>query len=218
MRALRTNCVSPGSLKAIGANRDTDRACPSRAFLDSGALCSLFDTPSASGCPHRVRNRRSDNPPITSGLARSTDIIRQSMLVRLVPTGDLDRWLREPSCEDVTLEHRYLKLMSQLRRAIDRLGEPARMATLAKSVENGSARMRWFRDHSRRGSWLALVALAVNISLSFGHIHAIDGRGLHHRSASEIAAAVSPDDGQTLGHHDGDRVDLLCPICMEAVA
>jgi hypothetical protein len=56
--------------------------------------------------------------------------------VDFVPAGDLERWLREPSCEDVTLEHRYLKLMSQLRRAIDRPGEPARMATLAKSVEN----------------------------------------------------------------------------------
>jgi hypothetical protein len=76
--------------------------------------------------------------------------------------------------------------------------------------------MRWFRDHIRRGSWLALVALTINIGLSFGHIHAMDGRGLHHRSASQIAAVVSPDDGQTPGHHDGDQVDLLCPICMAA--
>jgi len=43
---------------------------------------------------------------------------------------------RASSCEDVTLEHRYLKLMSQLRRAIDPLSDPARIATLAKSVEN----------------------------------------------------------------------------------
>jgi hypothetical protein len=78
--------------------------------------------------------------------------------------------------------------------------------------------MRWFRDHIRRGSWLALVALAINIGLSFGHIHAIDGKGLQHRSASQITAVVSPDDRQTPGHHDGDQVDLLCPICMAAGA
>jgi hypothetical protein len=78
--------------------------------------------------------------------------------------------------------------------------------------------MRWFRNHIRRGSWLALVALAINIGLSFGHIHAIDGRSLQHRSASQIAAVDSPDDGQRPGHHDGDAVDLFCPICMAAGA
>jgi len=78
--------------------------------------------------------------------------------------------------------------------------------------------MRWFRDHIRRGAWLALLALAINVSLSFGHIHAIDGKGLQHRLASQMAAVVSPDDGQTQGHHDGDGTDLLCPICMAARA
>ena len=77
--------------------------------------------------------------------------------------------------------------------------------------------MRWFRDHIRRGSWFALVALAINLGLSFGHIHAIDGKGFGHRFAS-IAAIASPDDGQTPGHHEGDQADLLCPICMAAGA
>jgi len=77
--------------------------------------------------------------------------------------------------------------------------------------------MRWFRDHIRRGSWFALVALAINLGLSFAHIHAIGGKDFGHRFAS-IAAIASPDDGQTPGHHDGDPADLLCPVCMAAGA
>jgi hypothetical protein len=77
--------------------------------------------------------------------------------------------------------------------------------------------MRWFRDHIRRGSWFALVALAINLGLSFGHIHAIGVRDFQHRFAS-IAAIASPDDGQAPGHHEGDQADLLCPICMAASA
>jgi hypothetical protein len=37
--------------------------------------------------------------------------------------------------------------------------------------------MRWFRDNIRQGSWAALIALAINLALSFGHVHAIDGKG-----------------------------------------
>jgi hypothetical protein len=73
--------------------------------------------------------------------------------------------------------------------------------------------MPWFRDHIRQGSWLALIALALNLALSFGHIHAIGG-GQH----NGLVAAVAPsDDGQT-GHHDGGLADDCCPICMGASA
>jgi Protein of unknown function (DUF2946) len=78
--------------------------------------------------------------------------------------------------------------------------------------------MRWFRDHIRRGSWLALLAFAINLGLSFGHFHAIDGRGLQYRYASQIATIAPSDDGQSPGHHDGDPADLLCPICTAASA
>jgi hypothetical protein len=77
--------------------------------------------------------------------------------------------------------------------------------------------MGWFRDHIRRGSWFALVALAINLGLSFGHIHAIGGKDFGHRFSS-IAAIASPDDPQTPGHHDGDPADLLCPICVAVSA
>jgi hypothetical protein len=69
--------------------------------------------------------------------------------------------------------------------------------------------MRWFRDRIRRGSWFALLALAINLGLSFGHIHAIEGQ----RLALQISDIASPDDGQT-GHHEGDQADLLCPVCL----
>jgi hypothetical protein len=78
--------------------------------------------------------------------------------------------------------------------------------------------MRWVRNHVSRGSWLALVALAINLGLSFGHVHAIGSSRLGQLSASQIAAAALPDDGGTQGHHDRDQADLLCPICMAAGA
>ena len=76
--------------------------------------------------------------------------------------------------------------------------------------------MRWFRDHIRRGSWLALIALAINIGLSFGHFHAIGD--FRNRLSLQITAIGSPSDGQTQGHHDSDQADLLCPICVAAGA
>jgi hypothetical protein len=73
------------------------------------------------------------------------------------------------------------------------------------------AQMRWFRDNVGHGSWLALIALAINIALSFGHIHAIGG---HH---SEHGVVVAPSDGGP-NHSDDGKTDDLCPICMAAAA
>jgi hypothetical protein len=76
--------------------------------------------------------------------------------------------------------------------------------------------MRWFRDNIGHGSWLALIALAVNVALSFGHVHAIGG----HRSERGliVAAVASPDSQQTPYHSDDDKADILCPICTAAAA
>jgi hypothetical protein len=76
--------------------------------------------------------------------------------------------------------------------------------------------MRWFRDNIGHGSWLALIALAVNIALSFGHIHGIGG---HRSERSLIAASIaSPDSRQAPDHSDDGKADYLCPICMAATA
>jgi hypothetical protein len=69
--------------------------------------------------------------------------------------------------------------------------------------------MHWFRSHTSHGSLLALIALVLNLVLSFGHIHAIIGgqrNGL-------IATAVTPFDGGQTGHHDDGLADDRCPIC-----
>jgi hypothetical protein len=75
--------------------------------------------------------------------------------------------------------------------------------------------MRWFRAKVRQGSWLALFALAINLALSFGHVHAVPG----HSDAGlvvQAAAALSGNGGQS---QDNDRhPDDLCPICMAAAA
>ena len=78
--------------------------------------------------------------------------------------------------------------------------------------------MRWFRDKLRQGSWLALIALAVNLGLSFGHIHAIDGKASGHGIGAVAASIAWPDDGQKQGHPSDDHADYLCPICMAATA
>ncbi len=74
--------------------------------------------------------------------------------------------------------------------------------------------MRWFRGNLRHGSWLALIALAVNFALSFGHIHAIGQRSAR---GLIVAALASFEHGKTPRHSDG-QADYLCPICIAATA
>jgi hypothetical protein len=72
--------------------------------------------------------------------------------------------------------------------------------------------MRWFRKHIGHGSWLALVALAINFTLAFGHVHGLDG---HDSERPLILAMVAGDSGQSQKHHPADHhADYLCPICM----
>jgi hypothetical protein len=79
--------------------------------------------------------------------------------------------------------------------------------------------MRWFRDTIRPSTWLALIALAVNLGLSFGHFHAIDAKASGSRIEAVAASIVSPDDGQRRGNSpDDSHADYLCPICVAATA
>lgn len=70
--------------------------------------------------------------------------------------------------------------------------------------------MRVVRDHIGLGSWFALIALVLNLALSFGHFHAIGG----HRHGAVIVVVVSSDAAQT-GHEDG-LADDHCPVCIAA--
>ena len=58
--------------------------------------------------------------------------------------------------------------------------------------------MHWFRDYVRQGSLLALIELALNLALSFGHFHAIGGA-----SRNALVSALT-------GHHDGGLTDDRC--------
>jgi hypothetical protein len=81
-------------------------------------------------------------------------------------------------------------------------------------LEKAAARrlMRWFRDNVRHGSWLALLALVVNLGLSFGHFHAADGKRLESGLIS-LVAAVSSGHDRAQGHPGDNGADDLCPVC-----
>ena len=55
--------------------------------------------------------------------------------------------------------------------------------------------MKWFRSNIKRGSRLALFALAIQFALSFGHFHAV---------AAQVAQAIQPDTAPfELSHANG---------------
>jgi hypothetical protein len=75
--------------------------------------------------------------------------------------------------------------------------------------------MRWFRANKRYGGRLALLALAVQLVLSFGHIHREDIYGPA-RAASGAAAIALPAvaDAQPLPtDHPSKHTDDYCAIC-----
>jgi Protein of unknown function (DUF2946) len=78
--------------------------------------------------------------------------------------------------------------------------------------------MRWFRDNGRQGSWLALIALAINLALSFGHFHASDGKVINAGLLAKVAAIATPESGSKPGHTNDGHADVLCPICVASAA
>jgi len=72
----------------------------------------------------------------------------------------------------------------------------------------------WFRKHLKHGSRLALLALAIQFALSFGHLHAETVRAgpatlsaIADGPLADAAAAQQPSD------HDTDRHVTDCAIC-----
>src|SRR3954471_7273040 len=84
--------------------------------------------------------------------------------------------------------------------------------------DSDKGRMRWFRDNIKQGSWFALLALTVNLALSFGHFHATDGKVVSGGLIAAITSGASLDDGSKDGsksnHPSEGHVDVLCPICV----
>src|SRR3954467_53566 len=68
--------------------------------------------------------------------------------------------------------------------------------------------MNWFRKHVKSGSGLALLALAIQFALSFGHFH-----GEIARAAPVLQAALADVGVQSPADRDTDRHGTDCAIC-----
>jgi hypothetical protein len=79
--------------------------------------------------------------------------------------------------------------------------------------------MNWFREHVKSGSRLALLALAIQFALSFGHFHGEIARAAPAIQAglaeADLAAAAQaqPEAAQQPSGHDGDQHASDCAIC-----
>jgi hypothetical protein len=84
--------------------------------------------------------------------------------------------------------------------------------------------MNWFRKHVKTGSRLALLALAIQFALSFGHFHGEVARaapaiqaGLADADlaiAATLAAQEAPSEAaQQPSNHDTDRHASDCAVC-----
>jgi len=70
--------------------------------------------------------------------------------------------------------------------------------------------MRWVRPNRRFGGWLALTALALQLALSFGHVH-LDGVRAG-ATADWIVGAKAPSSPAPAQHPTNDADDY-CAIC-----
>jgi hypothetical protein len=74
--------------------------------------------------------------------------------------------------------------------------------------------MRWFRFNRQWGGSLALLALALQLVLSFDHIHAKD-LGLAAPGAGNASLTQTPtNSGTPPSSKDSDDADDLCAICL----
>jgi hypothetical protein len=69
--------------------------------------------------------------------------------------------------------------------------------------------MRWVRSNKRFGAWLALAALALQLAVSFGHVH-LDGAP---PAAIVDAAAGAPGSAPPPDQQPGDHAHDYCAIC-----
>jgi hypothetical protein len=75
--------------------------------------------------------------------------------------------------------------------------------------------MSWFRSRSRVGSYLALLALAFQLAVSFGHVH-LEHMVPSSTGATALASAQPSGDDLNVASSPTGREDLAddcCPIC-----
>ncbi|MEO6840448.1 MAG: DUF2946 domain-containing protein [Bradyrhizobium sp.] len=86
--------------------------------------------------------------------------------------------------------------------------------------------MKWFRSNIKHGTRLALLALAMQLALSFGHFHGLAAQAAPAIQSGIQSAAVAPDAARARGlasveqgqkpasDHDSDRqTNDACAIC-----
>ena len=90
----------------------------------------------------------------------------------------------------------------------------AQLQRIGETGGRGSS-MHWFRSKSRSSARLALLALALQMIVSFGHIHRDDlglpplgGSGQTQVASSAAAPSAAPTD-----KHQQPASDDYCPIC-----
>ena len=71
--------------------------------------------------------------------------------------------------------------------------------------------MRWARTRQRCGSWLALAAIALQLVLSFGHIHL--EKFTSGSAIPSMAASKAPSSQQNPAQHPANEADNYCAIC-----
>jgi hypothetical protein len=73
--------------------------------------------------------------------------------------------------------------------------------------------VRWFRTNRRFAGTLGLFALALEITLAFGHIHWRDFAGVPGVAAAQAQATTTDPAGN---HNTGHSTDDYCLICATA--
>ncbi len=75
--------------------------------------------------------------------------------------------------------------------------------------------MKWFRSNIKQASRLALLALAIQFALSFGHFHGISAQAAPAIQSGVILTAPAAADQQQApaSDHDSDRSNDGCAIC-----
>ena len=73
--------------------------------------------------------------------------------------------------------------------------------------------MHWFRSNLHLGTRLALLALAVQMMLSFGHVHLYNLAPASATSMMAIGSGGVLPSGGPAGHDPEGSPDANCPIC-----
>jgi hypothetical protein len=76
--------------------------------------------------------------------------------------------------------------------------------------------MKWLRANIGQVTSLALFALAMNLALSFGHLH-LEDIGGRQATSGILLSVISQHNDRQNDKHNG-RPDDLCPICTAQAA